>query len=151
MIEPCTWWKHIIIQYNNYGHQRTLCTHDTSECHPPQGATASRKICKIPAVSWREQVLHDSSFPIETTQEQGNTWVAIIVVQHEICIDMLDTFRYNVLLYIIEQQGCFAKQVLIPLIVVNSPLILLVLGGWVKSHHVVWSPQYGLQLYLKWR
>ena len=82
-------------------------------------------------------MLHDSSFPIETTQEQGNTWVAIIVVQHEICIDMLDTFRYNVLLYIIEQQGCFAKQVLIPLIVVNSPLILLVLGGWVKSHHVV--------------
>lgn len=110
-------------------------------------------------------------------KKKGNTWVAIIVVQHEICIDMLDTFRHNILLYIIEQQGlrnlntvstnkeglqydessstvlscanhqnsCFAKQVLIPLIVVNSPLILLV---WIATISQMKKPS-DLYLFLR--
>ena len=130
------------------------CTNVTSLQEPLPPARSARS----PRCPVEKKIVGSNERGIQTTQQKGNTWVAIIVVQHEICIDMLDTFRYNILLYIIEQQGlrnlstistnkdvlqydeanstflscanqqndCFAKQVLIPLIVGNSPLILLV-------------------------
>ena len=74
------------------------CVHITHECHPhkiplngahglPQDLQDPRCILALKSgvtfIESNENPL--MSFPIETTQQKGNTWVAIIVVQHDIC------------------------------------------------------------------